>query len=321
MAVTLSDQARVEEYQHDAPGPAPIGAGTLGSRAARRLSAILAALLAAGSAAGLFVDGLYREPPSVAAMYRGYDLIALAIIAPALGVMLLPTLRRSHRAALLWMGLLAYSVYHSAIYVFGTRFNDLFLVHVAVFSLSVFALGLGLANLDTGQIARAFSERTPVRAIGGILLFLAAVLAAFWSSPALRFVFTDELPREGSELVVPTAITHLGWVLDLSLLVPAYAIAGVLLWRRAAWGYILATIVLIAGVLQQIDYMSALVFQANARVPGATGFDPVEPFITAIYLAGGAVMLRRVQGPPHEPVRTLSTLDRSTRQGRVPRHP
>jgi hypothetical protein len=294
VAVTLSGQARVEGYRHEAPGPERIGAGTLGSRVARSLSAILAALLAGGSAVGLFVDGIYREPASVAAMYRGYDLIALAIIAPALGVMLLPTLRRSPRAVLLWMGLLAYSLFHSAIYVFGTRFNDLFLVHVAVFSLSVFALGMGLANLDTKRIARAFSERTPVRAVGGILLFLAAVLAVFWSGPALRFVFTDELPREGSELVVPTAITHLGWVLDLSLLVPVYAIAGILLWRRAAWGYVLTTIVLIAGVLQQVEYMTALVFQANAHVPGSTGFDPVEPFITSIYLFGALVMLIRM---------------------------
>ena len=41
--------------------------------------------------------------------------------------------------------------------------------------------------------------------------------------------------------------------------------------------------------------MTALVFQANAHIPGATGFDPVEPFITAIYLIGAVVMLIRLR--------------------------
>jgi hypothetical protein len=101
---------------------------------------------------------------------------------------------------------------------------------------------------------------------------------------------------EGSELIVPTATTHLGWVLDLSLLVPAYALAGILLWRRSAWGYVLATVVLIGGLMQQVDYMAALAFQANANIPGASGFDPFEPVIASLYLIGIVVLLARVRG-------------------------
>jgi hypothetical protein len=267
-------------------------------RLAWTLSLILAGLLAIGAAAGLFVGGAYRDPAAVTAMYRGYDLVALAIIAPALAVMLLPALRRSARAQLVWMGLLGYSVYHSAMYVFGTTFNKLFLVHVAVFSVAVFALGITLAKLNTLAIAHRFADRTPVRLVSGILLFLTATLALFWTFPSLLFAFGGDLPREGSKLVVPIAITHLGWALDLSVLVPAYAIAGILLWRRAPWGYVLAAVVLTAGVLQQLDYMSALIFQANAHVPGASAFDPIEPFITTAYLAGAGVLLANVRRDP-----------------------
>jgi hypothetical protein len=265
-----------------------------GLRVAQLLSAIDAILLAAGAAAGIFVRDLYRDPEPVAEMFRGYDLVALTIIAPCMTVMLLPRFRHSARGRLFWTGLLAYSVYHSAMFVFGTTFNRIFLVNVAVFSLSVFALSLALANLDVTAIARRFSDRTPVRLVGGILLFLAAVLAAFWSAPSLRFAFTGALPEEGSKLIVPITITHLGWVLDLAVLVPAYAAAGVLLRRRAPWGYVLSATVLIAGVLQQIEYMAALVFQANAGIPGASWFDPMEPFIIAIYLAGAALLLTRL---------------------------
>jgi hypothetical protein len=260
------------------------------------LSSVLVGLLVAGSALGLLVGGLYRDPAPVAAMFRGYDLVALTIIAPLLAVTSLPFLRGSARAELVRTGMLAYAVYHSAVYVFGTEFNAIFLIHVATFSLSVLALSLTLARMDVAEIARRFADRTPARAIGGVLLFLAATLAVVWSVPALRFAVTGELPQEGSELIVPLVITHLGWALDLSLLVPAYVIAGVLLYQRAPWGFVLATVVLIAGVLQQVDYMAALVFQAAARIPGASGFDPIEPFIAAIYLVGAAVMLARVRG-------------------------
>jgi hypothetical protein len=279
---------------------APVRASLEGSRdrglaIARILSGIGALLLAAGAAAGVFVEGVYRDPEAVAAMFRGYDVIALVIIAPALAVTLLPTFRGSIRAQLVWLGLLAYSVYHSAMYVFGTTFNSIFLVHVGMFSAFVFAFGSALASVDVRAIAARFSQRTPVRLVGGILLFLGAALAVFWSAPSLMFAFGGEVPSEGSKLIVPASITHLGWVLDLSLLVPAYVTAGILLWRRAPWGYTLATAVLIAGVLQQIEYGTALVFQANADIPGASAFDPIEPLIIVAYLIGAVVLLAHVR--------------------------
>jgi hypothetical protein len=268
---------------------------SLGLRAARVLSAILAALLATASGVGLFVDDLYQEPAAVAAMFRGYDLIALLIIAPLIAVTSLPALRRSVQAQLLWTSGLAFGVYHSALYVFGTEFNDIFLLHVAVFSASIFAFGLAIANLEVPGIANRFVDRTPARLIAAILLLLAATLAVFWIVPSLRFAITGEIPTEGSELIAPAAITHLGWVLDLSMLAPAYALAGIMLWRRAPWGFVLATVVLVAGLVQQVAYMTALVFQANADIPGASGFDPFEPVIATPYLIGAVVLLMSIR--------------------------
>jgi hypothetical protein len=297
MAIDLSSPLKLGPTDDDrqttrASSPVPRGHG-----AARALSAILGVAMAAASAAGLFVRDLYQDPEPVAAMFRGYDLVALVVIVPILAITLLPALRPSARAQLLWLAALAYSVYHSAMYVFGTEFNDTFLLQVAVFSLSVFAFGLAMANVDATEIGRRFA-RTPVRLVAGILLLLATALAVFWSAPSLRFAMTGELPAEGSKLIVPIAITHLGWTLDLSLLVPAYAVAGILLWRRSAWGYVLATVVLVAGVLQQMEYMSALVFQANADVRGARGVDPFEPVIVTLYLIPAVGLLSTIRAHP-----------------------
>lgn len=121
------------------PGVAPVQyAGSAdGLRVARRLSVIIIVLMVAASVVGLWVGGLYQESVSVTAMLRAYDLVTLLVAAPLLAVTLLPALRASVRAELLWASMLVYGAYNYALYVFGTGFNDVFLVHVALFSLSL----------------------------------------------------------------------------------------------------------------------------------------------------------------------------------------
>jgi hypothetical protein len=92
-------------------------------------------------------------------------------------------------------------------------------------------------------------------------------------------------------LVQPPPILRLGYVMDLATLVPSYAAAAWLLWRRHPWGYALATVLLTASGVIQLDYMIALLFQTAAKVPGATPFDPHEPFIAAAILAAAAALL------------------------------
>jgi hypothetical protein len=90
-------------------------------------------------------------------------------------------------------------------------------------------------------------------------------------------------------------LTHLAYALDLAILVPSYAIAAVLLWRRAAWGHLLATVLLVAGVGHQLGYMVALVFQTRAQITGATASDPVEPFILALYVVALALLVAAIR--------------------------
>jgi hypothetical protein len=92
-------------------------------------------------------------------------------------------------------------------------------------------------------------------------------------------------------LVEPDSVVHLGIALDLALLVPAYVLAAVMLWRGTAAGFVLASVVLMSGTLHQISYLVALPFQAAAGIPGAVAIDPLEPVIAALYLAATAVLL------------------------------
>ncbi|HEX6501021.1 MAG TPA: hypothetical protein VF054_18625 [Micromonosporaceae bacterium] len=267
------------------------GAGTA-LRAARVMSAIVAVLMATSAAGGLWITGLYRDPPSLVAAFRGYDLVALAV-APVLAVVLVASRRGSARIELLWLGILAYAVYNYAFYVFGAAFNAFFLIHAALFALALFAFVLALANLDVaGRVAVAARTRRFVPWIGGLLV-LAAVIGVFWAYSSLRFAVTGE-PVQTLPVVLPDAGLHLAYALDLSVLVPSYLLTAILLWRRVAWGYVLATALLAAGVAHQLAYLSAMAFQWRAGVPGSRAFDAMEPPIALAYLVATVVLLRAV---------------------------
>jgi hypothetical protein len=261
------------------------------------VSSVVGVLALLASAAGLLLNGVYGEAGSTAEMLRGYDLVTLVFVVPALVLSQLQTRRGSDRAQLIWAGMLAYLVYTYVYYLLGTPFDDLFLLHAAVFSSSVFALVLTVCALDVPGIAARFSTRTPRRIVGAVLALLAAALGGIWIYASVRFITTGELPA-GSALVESDVVVQLGLALDLTLLVPAYAVAAVLLWRRVATGYVLVTVLLIAGTLHQASYMVALLFQSTAGVPGAVAFDPFEPVIAALYLTATVAMLLAA-GPRH----------------------
>jgi hypothetical protein len=141
------------------------------------------------------------------------------------------------------------------------------------------------------QVAERFSPRTRVRGIASILGALAVALGGMWIYFAVDNAVTGNVPA-GSQLVETDTIVHLGMALDLTLLVPLYAVAAVLLWRQAAWGYVLAAVALVAGVLHQVSYVVAMPLQVAANVPEAVTYDPVEPVILLLYLVATALLLR-----------------------------
>jgi hypothetical protein len=259
-------------------------------RAALVLSVIVLALMIAAALVGLLVDGVYRDPVSTSSMLRAYDLVTLFVVVPGLVVGLTGVRRDSVRAVLLWLGMLAATVYTYAYYVFEGAMSDAFLLHVALFSVALFALIFGLSAVDVDTVAERFSPGTPRSWISGFLAVLALALGGMWVVVSVQFALTGQVPA-GSALVETESLVRLGIALDLALLVPSYALAAVLLWRRRPWGYVLAGTLLVSGVVHQIGYLVALPVQVASGVPGATAFDPVEPVIAGGFLLAAAALL------------------------------
>lgn len=259
---------------------------TTGCRsAALALSVVTLVGMAVACAAGLLVDDVYGDPESTASMLRGYDAVSLVVAVPLLGWALRAVRSGSRRGELVWVGMLAYAVYGYALYVFGTGFTDVLLLHVIVLSSAVFALPLALATVGPAPAARS-------PAVAVVLGVLGVSLGAMWVVAALRYAVSGTVP-EGSALVETDHVVHLGIALDLVLLVPGYLLAAVLLWRRSGWGGVAAATALVSGTVHQLGYLVALPFQAAADVPGAQSFDAAEPVIALAFLACALAVLRR----------------------------
>jgi hypothetical protein len=278
-----------------------LAAARTGGRATL-LTQLAAALALAASLAGLLIDSAYPGAASTAEMFRGYDLVTGVVVVPGLAVASHLARRGSIVAQLVSTSLLAYLVYTYAYYLFGTGFNDLFLLHVAVFGAGLVALVLCITSLDSSAVAHRFGDRARVRTIAGILGTLAVALGGMWIYFAVDNAVTGDVPA-GSQLVETDTIVRLGMALDLTLLVPLYAVAAVLLWRRASWGYALAAVALVGGILHQVSYIVAMPFQVAADIPGAVSYDPLEPIIVLLYLIATALLFLGVRARTGRDVR------------------
>jgi hypothetical protein len=268
-----------------------VGAGFHGAEVtATRLSWLVAALALVASVTGVLVEDVYTGPAATAEMFRAYDLVTAVVVVPGLAVAAYLARGGSVLASLAIASLEATLVYSYAYYVFGTGFNDLFLLHVAVLTAGLGAFVFSLATLDVAGVASHFGPRTPVRTIATLLGLLAAALGGMWLCLAVDNAITGDVPA-GSRLVETDTVVRLGIALDLTLLVPLYAVAAVLLWRRERWGYVLAAIALFAGLVHQIGYLVAMPFQVAADIPGAVSYDPGEPAVLLAYVVATALLL------------------------------
>lgn len=181
--------------------------------------------------------GVYRY--SLQALVTGgtpWDFVRLLVGIPLLLVAFVLYLRGSLRGTMLLIGSLASFSYQYLLWTFDWAYNSLFLVYVALFSLSLWTLALVLASVDPAQARAAIGECFPVRTVadfcfatGGLLLFKC---------------LGEIMPGLGSEAMPAVATgyyTLVDQALDLGLLTPFCVLTGVLLLRREAFGYLLSS--------------------------------------------------------------------------------
>lgn len=223
-------------------------------RTAERLSAIVALLMGLASASGLFSHELYRDNDLVASSWVGDDLVTFVVATPLFIGALVAARRGSTRATLVWLGMLVYSLYSYAFYLFGAAFNSLFLVYVLLYTLSAFALIFGLVDLDAGTLYDRVRPTLPRRWIAAFMFVVAAGLTAFYGTLSVQYAVTGQVPAMIDAVGLHTNLIA---ALDLTMVVPVGVLGGVWLWRDRPWGYVLAVLWTVKGAVYMLDLSAA----------------------------------------------------------------
>lgn len=193
-------------------------------------------------------SGLYRfDPTWIALEGIVWDVINLLIGLPLLAVAIYLSQRNSLRGQLLLGGLLFYFFYVYLMAMAGYALNRMFFVYVAIFALSSVAFFLDIYVIDVAQLPSQVSARFPRRLFIGFTFLMGAFLIFLWSGRILPIIASDRFPPDMAGLNTPVSQG-----IDLGIVVPLLLSAGILLWRRSPWGYLLTAINLGYGLLMCI---------------------------------------------------------------------
>lgn len=235
------------------------------------LSTLIAILMTAASLAGLLYPKGTYPTDELLQSFLPTDVSSLFIGVPMLLGSMWLTRGGKLVGLLLWPGALFFALYNYLTYVFAMPLNIAFLLHLALVMLSVYTLSALLASMDAKAVQQRISGAVPQRLAGGILAGLGL----------LFFLRATAVMVNGLSGGAPMAATELALNSSDFLVAPAWAVCGVLLWRRKAFGYV-------TGL--------GLLFQASMLFIGLIIFLLLQPFLTAAPFALVDVLVVLVMG-------------------------
>jgi hypothetical protein len=170
----------------------------------------------------------------------------------------------------------------------------MFTAYVALLSASLFGFIAALMAVDPTAFARPLPRNGPA-----LFLFIsAAITLLVWATPEVTALIGATVPER-----LGTASTDVTYALDVGVIVPAAVLAGALILRRRALGYVIGAPLLVLEVLlapliaaQTIGQIDAGVSFSAAEVIGPMAGFVSLAFAAAWFLVG---MTRRVDSRPN----------------------
>jgi hypothetical protein len=233
----------------------------------RLLAAIrnIGALLSVASTYGLAY-------PSLTDQAIAQDVVGLVVVVPLLILTAVQAEIGSLRAYLIWLGLLLFTVYNYVIYTLSIHFGPFFLVWVGVLGLTTYALIGGFAALRPAAVAARAQARS-THGVGWFMIAVATLFTLAWLAQIVPAQIAGTVPAAIADTGTPTSPVH---VLDLAIILPAIVIAGVLLLRRTALGYVLCPPLLVFLALTAAPIVvTSIVAQARGDAVSWTMAAPI----------------------------------------------
>lgn len=221
--------------------------------------------------------GLYfYDTVSSAAQEQGNDIVTLAVGLPLLAISSWLAFRGSLRGRLLLTGTLGFFLYTYLSMCMLTSFNQLFLVYVALFALSFYAFILSMMSFDLATLPQHFSERLPRGWIAALLFLIGGFLSLAWLGKVVPPVLQNVTPT------LENNTTFVIQAMDLALIVPLAVLSGILLMRRSAWGYLLASVFVMKAITLGLAVSAMSINMTLAGTPDSLSI--IVPFLVITLL-------------------------------------
>lgn len=237
----------------------------------------------------------YYDTISTAAQEQGNDIVTLLVGLPILAIStwlagVYPARPDgSLRGQLLLAGTMGFFLYTYMSMSMLTSFNPLFLVYAALFGLSLYAFILCMMSFDLATLPQYFSERLPRGWIAALLFVVGGFLLLAWLGRVTQPLLQNSTPA------LENTTTFVIQAMDLVLIVPLAILSGILLLRRSAWGYLLASVFVMKAIALGLAVSAMSINMTLAGTPDSLGI--MIPFlvITVLNLFAAVSLLRNVK--------------------------
>lgn len=250
-----------------------------------------------GEIVHLYGKGVYmNDSVASAAQTIAQDWVTVLLGVPLLAISCLFAGKGSLRARLLLAGTLVYFLYTYTSYSFLCMYNPLFLVYVALMSVSFFALVLVLRSFDLVLIKKAFSADLPVRTIGVFILVFACAIALMWLGRIIPPLISGGIPpglEDYTTLVIQA--------MDLGFIIPISILAAVLLMRREPVGLLISSVMCMKGATMLTSLTAMVIGQAAAGVKMTVAEMVVFPMANLLVIFGVFVFMKKIKEPERIP--------------------
>ncbi len=219
------------------------------------VSLVIAAMMAIASVVGLLNQTTIYPTDELLQAFVPNDVVNLLIGLPILLISMWLTRRGKLIGLLLWPGALFYIFYSYLVYLFSVPFNVGYLMHLTLVTLCAYTMIGLVANIEGKSVQQRLAGAVPERGGGGVLaglglLILVRIIAVFVT------VLLNDTSSSPSEFALNVS--------DF-MITPVWVIGGVMLWRRAALGYV-------TGL--------GLLFQASMAFVGLIAIMVIQPLLT-----------------------------------------
>ena len=232
----------------------------------------------------------YFDTVSSAAQMQANDLITLVVGLPLLIVATWLAFRGSLRGRLLLTGTLGFFLYTYISMSMLAAYNSLFLIYVALFGLSLYAFILSMLSFDLADLPRHFSPNLPHGWIAGVLFAMGGFLFLAWMGRIIPPLLQNTTPA------LENTTTLVIQVMDLVLIMPLAILSGILLLRRTAWGYLLASVTVLKGLTMALAVSTMGINMALNGVPDSSVILIIFLILTFLNFISAVLLLKNVDG-------------------------